>query len=47
MTEARVKIAPSLLSADFGRLAEAVQACESAGPTPSTSTSWTGGSSPT
>jgi len=31
MTEARVKIAPSLLSADFGRLAEAVQACESAG----------------
>jgi len=27
----RVKIAPSLLSADFGRLAEAVSACEQAG----------------
>ena len=31
MTETRVKIAPSLLSADFGRLAEAVSACERAG----------------
>ena len=31
MTEPRVKIAPSLLSADFGRLADAVAACERAG----------------
>jgi len=29
--DARLKIAPSLLSADFGRLAEAVSACERAG----------------
>ncbi|HUM01275.1 MAG TPA: ribulose-phosphate 3-epimerase [Thermoanaerobaculia bacterium] len=31
MSGFRVKIAPSLLSADFGRLAEAVSACEQAG----------------
>jgi ribulose-phosphate 3-epimerase len=31
MTDTRVKIAPSLLSADFGRLAEEVSACERAG----------------
>ncbi len=31
MTGPRVKIAPSLLSADFGRLAEAVSACERGG----------------
>jgi ribulose-phosphate 3-epimerase len=31
MTDTRVKIAPSILSADFGRLAEAVSACERAG----------------
>jgi ribulose-phosphate 3-epimerase len=31
MTDAHVKIAPSLLSADFGRLAEEVSACERAG----------------
>jgi len=31
VTEPRVKIAPSLLSADFGRLADAVAACERAG----------------
>ncbi|MFI5180803.1 MAG: ribulose-phosphate 3-epimerase [Thermoanaerobaculia bacterium] len=31
MTGARVRIAPSLLSADFGRLSDAVLACEQAG----------------
>ncbi len=31
MTNSRVRIAPSLLSADFGRLAEAVATCERAG----------------
>src|SRR5207248_4863386 len=29
--DASVKLAPSILSADFGRLAEAVQTCEQAG----------------
>ena len=43
--ERRIKIAPSILSADFGRLGEQVAEAEQAGRTPFTLTLWTATSS--